>query len=35
MLLVVPAEIRDNEARVAATPETIKKFVAQGFTVQV
>jgi len=35
MLLVVPAEIRDNEARVAATPETVKKFVAQGFTVQV
>jgi len=35
MLLVVPAEIRDNEARVAATPETVKKFIAQGFAVQV
>jgi len=35
MLLVVPTEIRDNEARVAATPETVKKFVAQGFGVQV
>lgn len=35
MLLVVPAEIRDNEARVAATPETVKKFIAQGFSVQV
>jgi len=35
MLLVAPAEIRDNEARVAATPETVKKFVQQGFEVQV
>jgi len=35
MLLVVPAEIRDNETRVAATPETVKKFIAQGFSVQV
>ncbi|MDQ6987543.1 MAG: Re/Si-specific NAD(P)(+) transhydrogenase subunit alpha [Mariprofundaceae bacterium] len=35
MLLVVPAEIRDNEARVAATPETVKKFIAKGFSVQV
>lgn len=35
MLLVVPAEVRDNETRVAATPETVKKFVQQGFDVQV
>ncbi len=35
MLLVVPAEIRDNETRVAATPETVKKFVQQGFEVRV
>ncbi|MDQ6966497.1 MAG: NAD(P) transhydrogenase subunit alpha, partial [Mariprofundaceae bacterium] len=35
MLLVVPAEIRDNEDRVAATPETVKKLIAQGFSVQV
>jgi len=27
--------VRDNEARVAATPETVKKFVQQGFEVQV
>ncbi|MDX8391329.1 MAG: Re/Si-specific NAD(P)(+) transhydrogenase subunit alpha [Mariprofundaceae bacterium] len=35
MQLVVPAETCDNEARVAATPETVKKFVAAGFAVQV
>jgi len=35
MLLVVPAEVRDNEARVAATPETVKKFIRQGLEVQV
>jgi len=35
MLLLVPAEVRDNETRVAATPETVKKFVQQGFEVQV
>jgi len=35
MLLVVPAELRDNENRVAATPETVKKFVAKGFEVRV
>jgi len=35
MLLVVPAEVRDNEVRVAATPETVKKFIQQGFAVQV
>jgi proton-translocating NAD(P)+ transhydrogenase subunit alpha len=35
MLLVVPAEIRDNEARVAATPETVKKLIAKGFKVAV
>ncbi len=35
MLLVVPAEVRDNEARVAATPKTIKQFIQQGFDVLV
>jgi len=35
MLLVVPAEVRDNEARVAATPETVKKLVSKGFLIQV
>jgi len=35
MLLVMPAEVRDNEARVAATPETVKKFIQQGFEVLV
>jgi len=35
MLLVVPTEVRDNEARVAATPETVKKFIQQGFDVWV
>jgi len=31
----IPAETRENETRVAATPETIKKYVAQGFRVSV
>jgi len=35
MLLVVPAEVRDNEARVAATPETVKKFIQQDLEVLV
>ncbi len=35
MLLVVPAEIHDHEARVAATPETVEKFIAKGFSVQI
>ncbi|WP_408260188.1 hypothetical protein [Paraburkholderia xenovorans] len=30
----LPAETRDNEMRVAATPETFKKYVRQGFRVQ-
>ncbi|MFP6556891.1 Re/Si-specific NAD(P)(+) transhydrogenase subunit alpha [Paraburkholderia sp. B3] len=35
MHIGVPAETRANESRVAATPETIKKYVAQGHTVTV
>ncbi|ACR27784.1 Re/Si-specific NAD(P)(+) transhydrogenase subunit alpha [Burkholderia glumae] len=35
MLIGVPAETRANEARVAATPETIKKYVAAGHAVTV
>jgi len=35
MLLVVPTEVRNHEARVAATPETVKKFMQQGFEVRV
>ncbi len=31
----IPAETRDNETRVAATPETAKKYVSQGFRVRV
>jgi NAD(P) transhydrogenase subunit alpha len=31
----VPAESRANETRVAATPETVKKYVAQGHTVTI
>jgi len=31
----VPAETRANETRVAATPETVKKYVAQGHTVTI
>ena len=30
MQIGIPAEIRDGEARVAATPETVKKFTAKG-----
>ncbi|WP_322010169.1 Re/Si-specific NAD(P)(+) transhydrogenase subunit alpha [Paraburkholderia sp. J12] len=33
MHIGVPAETRANESRVAATPETVKKYVAQGHTV--
>ncbi len=35
MHIGVPAETRANESRVAATPETVKKYVAQGHTVTV
>ncbi len=35
MLIVVPAETQKGEARVAATPETVKKLVARGFEVRV
>jgi H+-translocating NAD(P) transhydrogenase subunit alpha len=35
MHIGVPAETRANEARVAATPETVKKLVAQGHRVTV
>ena len=35
MLIGVPAETRANEARVAATPETVKKLVSQGHRVTV
>ncbi len=35
MHIGVPAETRPGEARVAATPETVKKFVAQGHRVTV
>ncbi|SEL48731.1 Re/Si-specific NAD(P)(+) transhydrogenase subunit alpha [Nitrosovibrio tenuis] len=31
MQIGIPAEIRGGETRVAATPETVKKFTAQGF----
>ncbi len=30
MRIAVPAETRDNETRVAATPETVKRLIAQG-----
>ena len=33
--LFVPRERRSGEARVAATPETVKRFVKEGFTVHV
>ena len=33
MRIGVPLETRPNETRVAATPETIKKYVSQGHTV--
>ncbi|SAL07202.1 NAD(P)(+) transhydrogenase (AB-specific) [Caballeronia calidae] len=35
MLIGIPAETRANEARVAATPETVKKLVTQGRRVSV
>ena len=35
MLIGVPAEIASGETRVAVTPETVKKLVAQGHTVRV
>ncbi|QBR01313.1 Re/Si-specific NAD(P)(+) transhydrogenase subunit alpha [Paraburkholderia pallida] len=35
MRIGVPAETRANETRVAATPETVKKYVAQGHTVTI
>jgi H+-translocating NAD(P) transhydrogenase subunit alpha len=35
MHIGVPAETRTNEARVAATPETVKKYVSQGHRVTV
>lgn len=35
MHIGVPAETRANEARVAATPETVKKYVSQGHSVSV
>ena len=31
----IPAETRENEGRVAATPETVKMYIAQGFRVRV
>ena len=31
MQIGIPAEIRGGESRVAATPETVKKFTAKGF----
>ena len=33
MRIGVPLEIRPGETRVAATPETVKKFIGQGHTV--
>ncbi|MEX3951129.1 Re/Si-specific NAD(P)(+) transhydrogenase subunit alpha [Paraburkholderia sp. EG287B] len=35
MHIGVPAETRANETRVAATPETVRKYVAQGHTVTI
>ncbi|MDO8274808.1 MAG: NAD(P)(+) transhydrogenase (Re/Si-specific) subunit alpha, partial [Serpentinimonas sp.] len=35
MLIGVPAESAAGETRVAATPETVKKLVAQGHTLRV
>ena len=35
MLIGVPQETAAGEARVAATPETVKKLVAQGHTLRV
>ena len=33
MRIGVPLETQANETRVAATPETVKKFIGQGHTV--
>ncbi|EHP41208.1 NAD(P) transhydrogenase subunit alpha, partial [Cupriavidus basilensis OR16] len=33
MQMGIPTEVRAGEARVAATPETVKKYVAQGHQV--
>jgi len=33
MYIGIPAEIYEGETRVAATPETVKKFTAKGFHV--
>lgn len=35
MKIAVPRERREHEKRVAATPDTVKKFVAQGFSVDI
>ena len=35
MKVAIPKEIQENERRVAATPETVKKMVAAGLSVQV
>jgi len=35
MQIGIPKETQDNERRVAATPETVKKFIAAGFSVAV
>ncbi|MGF6660291.1 NAD(P) transhydrogenase subunit alpha [Paraburkholderia atlantica] len=35
MRIGIPAETRASESRVAATPETVKKYVAQGHTVTI
>jgi len=35
MIIGIPKEIVPSEARVSATPETVKKFVADGATVLV
>ena len=35
MLIAIPKEILSEEKRVAATPETVKKYIDLGFTVVV
>ena len=35
MIVGIPKEIMSGEARVAATPETVKKFIQDGMTVLV
>ncbi|MBP7419927.1 MAG: hypothetical protein KA838_01360, partial [Burkholderiaceae bacterium] len=35
MLIGVPTETTVGETRVAVTPETVKKYVAQGHTVRI